>query len=96
MRRRLVLAGALVGLLRGVKAAHARGGGGHSSGGRPNGSSRSSGARGGDHTVRGYTTRKGTHVMPHHATNPDATSRDNYSTKGNVNPYTGKPGTKSS
>jgi len=26
-------------------------------------------------------------------TNPNSTKLDNYSTKGNVNPYTGKPGT---
>ena len=47
-----------------------------------------------DHTVSGYT-RGGTYVRPSHATNPDATRNNNYSTKGNVNPYTGKLGTKS-
>ena len=47
-----------------------------------------------DHTISGYT-RGGTYVRPSHATNPDATRNNNYSTKGNVNPYTGKWGSKS-
>ncbi len=47
----------------------------------------------GDHNVQGYTKKDGTYVPPHHATNPNTTKRDNYSSKGNVNPYTGKPGT---
>jgi len=48
-----------------------------------------------DHTIRGYTKSNGTYVAPSHATNPDATRNNNYSTKGNVNPYTGREGTKS-
>lgn len=47
-----------------------------------------------DHAVKGYVKKDGTYVAPSHATNPNATKLDNYSTKGNVNPYTGKPGTK--
>ena len=47
------------------------------------------------HAVHGYTTKKGTYVKPHRQTNPNKTKRDNWSTKGNVNPYTGKAGTKS-
>lgn len=71
--------------------AHSRGSsfGGHSS----SHSTYSSSSRS-DHTIRGYT-RGSTYVRPSHATNPDATRNNNYSTKGNVNPYTGKPGTKS-
>jgi hypothetical protein len=46
----------------------------------------------GDHSVRGYVKKDGTYVAPHHATNPNGTKADNYSTKGNVNPYTGKVG----
>lgn len=46
------------------------------------------------HSVRGHTTKNGTHVQPSRATNPNHTKRDNYSQKGNVNPYTGKEGTK--
>lgn len=48
-----------------------------------------------DHSVKGYTRSNGTYVQPSHATNPDVTKNNNYSTKGNVNPYTGKLGTKS-
>jgi hypothetical protein len=46
------------------------------------------------HTVAGHTTKRGTYVLPHRQTNPDHTRLNNWSTKGNVNPYTGKPGTK--
>lgn len=53
-----------------------------------------SGSSGGSHSIRGHVTKKGTYVAPSHATNPNKTKRDNYSHKGNVNPYTGKQGTK--
>ena len=46
-----------------------------------------------DVLVRGYTKRDGTYVQPYHRTAPDNTMYNNYSTKGNVNPYTGKAGT---
>ncbi|MGE5513850.1 MAG: hypothetical protein ACM31O_21695 [Bacteroidota bacterium] len=46
-----------------------------------------------DTYVRGYTRRDGTYVQPHYQTNPDGNKFNNYSTQGNVNPYTGKPGT---
>jgi hypothetical protein len=46
------------------------------------------------HYVHGYIRKDGTYVTPYHATNPNGTKTDNYSTIGNVNPYTGKPGTK--
>ena len=49
-------------------------------------------ARTGSHYVRGYTTRRGTYVQAHRATNPNHTKLDNWSTKGNVNPFTGKRG----
>ena len=47
-----------------------------------------------DHAVRGHVTKKGTYVAPSRATNPNRTQRDNYSSKPNVNPYTGKQGTR--
>ena len=47
----------------------------------------------GSHMRSGYITKDGTYVAPSMATNPNATKLDNYSTKGNVNPYTGKAGT---
>lgn len=52
-------------------------------------------ARGGSHSKRGYVKRDGTYVAPSRATNPNSTKIDNWSTKGNTNPYTGKQGTKS-
>ena len=46
------------------------------------------------HAVRGYTRKDGTYVAPHMQTNPNSTRSDNWSTRGNVNPYTGQAGTK--
>ncbi len=63
----------------------------HSSGG----GHASSGASGGNHAIRGYVKSNGTYVAPSHATNPNGTKLDNWTTRGNVNPYTGKVGTKS-
>jgi hypothetical protein len=44
--------------------------------------------------VRGYYRSDGTYVQPHYRSYPNHTVYDNYSTKGNINPYTGKKGTK--
>ena len=52
------------------------------------------GSSGSSHSIAGHTTKNGTYVAPSHATNPNNTKRDNYSQKGNMNPYTGKEGTK--
>mgnify|MGYP000673873809 FL=1 len=49
---------------------------------------------GGSHSVRGHVRKDGTYVQPHRATNQNQTQRDNWSSKPNVNPYTGKPGSK--
>jgi hypothetical protein len=46
--------------------------------------------------VKGHSRKSGTHVQAHHRTAPNKTKRDNYSTKGNTNPHTGKRGTKKS
>lgn len=43
--------------------------------------------------VRGYTTKNGTYVAPHYRTPPNRTTSDNWTTQGNVNPYTGTEGT---
>lgn len=42
----------------------------------------------------GYLRRNGTYVQPHFQTAPNAIKADNWSSKPNVNPITGKPGTK--
>jgi hypothetical protein len=53
----------------------------------------------GDVSVKGHwkdTNRDGskdTYVQPYQRTAPNDTLRDNYSTRGNTNPYTGERGT---
>ena len=44
--------------------------------------------------VRPYTKKNGTYVQPHVRTTPNTSRMDNWSSKGNSNPYTGKKGTK--
>jgi len=44
--------------------------------------------------VQGYTKNDGTYVQGHYRSSPNGTTSDNYSTKGNINPYTGEYGTK--
>lgn len=44
-------------------------------------------------TVKKHTTKKGTVVAAHQRTAPNKTQKDNWSTKGNTNPATGKKGT---
>ncbi len=46
--------------------------------------------------VNGYTRSDGTYVQPHYRSNPDGNIYNNWSTKGNYNPYTGKLGTRNS
>lgn len=46
--------------------------------------------------VRGHVTKKGSYAQPHQRTNPDRSRANNYSSKPNVNPYTGKAGTRDS
>lgn len=43
--------------------------------------------------VSGYVKKDGTYVAPHYRSSPDSSKLNNYSTQGNVNPYTGKTGT---
>ena len=47
-----------------------------------------------DTYVNGYFRSNGTYVAPHYRSSPNSTTRDNWSTYGNTNPYTGKSGTK--
>lgn len=44
--------------------------------------------------VNGYTKKNGSYVSSHHRTGPDKTRNNNYSSRGNMNPYTGKAGVK--
>ena len=43
--------------------------------------------------VHGYVKQDGTYVAPYHRSSPNTTVDDNYSTRGNINPYTYKQGT---
>ena len=43
--------------------------------------------------VNGCVKKSGVYVAPHYRTNQDNSRLNNYSTKGNYNPYTGKQGT---
>lgn len=52
-----------------------------------------SAAMAGDTYVHGYYRNDGTYVQGYHRTSPDSTPYNNYSTQGNYNPWTGKPGT---
>lgn len=49
---------------------------------------------GADVWVNGYVRSNGTYVQGYHRSAPNSTPYDNYSTKGNINPYTGKEGYK--
>lgn len=102
-KRLLVLILSLALFSSGIGEALARGGGGgkgsyRSSGSRSSGyksaTSRSTCRSASPVRVQGYTKRNGTYVKPHYRTAPNATKSDNWSTKGNINPYTGKAGTK--
>jgi hypothetical protein len=56
---------------------------------------RSSSSGGRSVRAKGYIRKStGTYVAPSYRTKANRTQRDNYGTKGNVNPYTGKKGTK--
>ena len=43
--------------------------------------------------VNGYYKSNGTYVNGYNRTSPNSTKLDNFSTKGNLNPYTSKTGT---
>jgi hypothetical protein len=82
------------------ETSQAKGGSGGSSRTSGSGASHShvsgsgTGSNSSSHSVSGYHKKDGTYVQPHHATNPNDSKRDNYSSKPNVNTYTGKSGTK--
>ena len=47
-----------------------------------------------DTMVNGYYKSNGTYVQPHMRSSPDGFSSNNWTTQGNVNPYTGSHGTR--
>lgn len=46
-----------------------------------------------DEYVNGYYRKDGTYVQPYTRSSPDKTVTNNYSYRGNTNPYTGQTGT---
>jgi len=44
--------------------------------------------------VQGYYRSNGTYVQPHYRSNPDGYFYNNWSTYPNINPYTGRMGTR--
>lgn len=46
------------------------------------------------HYQRGYSRKDGTYVQGHYKTNTNSTNHDNFSTRGNVNSYTGTSGSR--
>jgi hypothetical protein len=72
-----------------------RGGGGHSSSHSSSShSSSKSSSSGSSVHVEGHTTKDGKYVPPHERSKPDGNFSNNWSTKGNVNPFTGREGTR--
>lgn len=47
-----------------------------------------------DTYVKGYQRKNGTYVQPHFRSSPDKSYNNNYSVRPNVNPYTGRRGTR--
>jgi hypothetical protein len=102
MKKSLVVVGTLfVSLVLLTSPADAKGrGGGHGSRGGHSSSGHSSlghvgtGSKVSHERVSGYTKKNGTHVTTYKRSTRDGTKNNNWSTKGNRNPDTGKMGTK--
>lgn len=51
-------------------------------------------AQSGSVRVKGYTKKDGSYIAPYTRSKPNKSKNDNYSSKGNYNPNTGKKGSK--
>ncbi|MCX7307152.1 MAG: hypothetical protein NTZ72_04060, partial [Afipia sp.] len=89
--KKMVLSGLIVLASAGVASAQLYG---NSNRGSSFGGGFGTGSNSSSHSTQGYNTNSGTYVPPAHATNPNNTQMDNYTTRGNVNPYTGAVGTR--
>jgi hypothetical protein len=104
MKKMILVVCALVFALPSIARPGSHGGGGHSgahSGGHSTTSAHLSGkqatgtgAKAQKEHVSGYTKKDGTRVAGHDRSTKDSTKKNNWTTKGNVNPETGKPGSK--
>lgn len=90
--RKIAIAVLMLAVAGGAQAKGTGHGGGHS-GGHAASHSRSTTSPS-VHWTAGYTRKDGTYVQGHNSTNPNSTRNDNFSTRGNTNPYTGAAGTK--
>jgi hypothetical protein len=86
-----IISTALIIIVLGSSMAHARGGN-HPYGGSSY--SPGTGSKSSSTYVQGHTTRNGSYVEGHRRSTPDSSFNNNWSTKGNTNPYTGMDGTK--
>lgn len=91
MKKRILLGILLSILVIAPITSEAKGSGGHSY--RSSRHSSSGHVNSSHSHVRGYTKSNGTHVNSYNRTSSNSTKLDNYSTKGNINPYTGRSGT---
>jgi hypothetical protein len=100
MKRPMILLAAALSLALCVEASAGGKGGKGGGSSRSSGSSRSrsyspgTGSKSSHTTSRGYTRKNGTHVDSYKRSTPDKTINNNYTTKGNTNPHTGKSGTR--
>jgi len=78
-------------LILGSNSTFARGGHG---GAKSSSTGPGTGAKASTTRVSGYTRKNGTHVDEYSKTTPDKKFENNWSTKGNQNPKTGKEGTR--
>lgn len=61
---------------------------------RSNSPGSGTGSKSSSTTVKGHITKQGKYVAPHRRSTPDKSFTNNYSTKGNTNPYTGRSGSR--
>lgn len=78
----------------GTALAKGSGGGRSHGGGHSSKAAKGTGSSSSRTHVSGYTSNKGKYVASHDRSSKDDTKTNNWSTKGNVNPDTGKRGTK--
>ena len=92
--KRLIIFIALIAVAAGVGSPNAYAGKSGSSSSRSTSSGVGTGSNPSSKGVSGYTKLNGTSVAPHQRSTRDATKDNNWTTKPNTNPYTGKEGSK--
>jgi len=90
---RKIVVGVVLASISMLVMARGGGGGGHSHSGSHSGSP-GTGANMSSSHVSGYTRQNGTHVQSHERSSRDGNFNNNWTTKGNTNPYTHQDGTR--